>query len=215
MGKFERDFKDVEMRFPKLSYSWNSKLRCWIIRGDLDIIDIDGIFWMTFNVVIGVPEKYPHCVPIVIENSKIIPRETDWHISSEGICCIDIGHNLIAMSKRGIHIFSFFIEKIYPYFANQVYKIERKEYAGKEYLHHFDGVIQYYIEEHNLPTIDCITIMLERIVLNSKIGRNENCPCLSGKKTKKCHINSIEIIKSLGKNLIEKDLSNIKAKMIS
>lgn len=209
MKKFERDFKEVKNRFPKLSYFWNSELKWWVIRGDIDICDIKGIYWNTFNVSIGVPTSYPNCVPIVIENSNLIPREIEWHISPEGICCIDIGHNLIAMSKRGINIFSFIKEKVYPYLANQIFKLENKKYAGEEYLHHFDGVIQYYNEDHKLPTIDSIIVMLERI-MSSKIGRNESCPCRSGKKVKECHIDNIKVIASLGKEKLSEDLKRLK-----
>ena len=212
-SKFEKDFLKVGEFFPKLSYFWNSKSRLWIIKGDIDICDTEGEYWETYNIIIGIPENYPHCVPIVLEKSDLIPRNIDWHISKEGVCCIDIGHNLIAMSKRGINIFSFIREKIYPYLANQVYKIERKVYAGKEYLHHFDGVIQYYMEEHNLSTIDSIISILDRIVLNNKIGRNENCPCGSGEKTKDCHLESIYELKSIGKEKLKEDLKLLKEKL--
>ncbi len=208
-SKFERDFVAVEECFPKLSYFWNTKLRCWIIKGDIDICDIKGIYWNTFNISVGIPASYPNCVPIVIENSNLIPREADWHISPEGICCIDIEHNLIAMSKRGINILSFIKEKVYPFFANQIFKLKKNKYAGEEYLHHFDGVIQYYNEEHKLPTIESIILILERIIAPSKIGRNENCPCKSGKKTKDCHIDNIEILTSLGKEKLIDDLKRL------
>lgn len=36
------------------------------------------------------------------------------------------------------------VNKIYSYFANQLYKLQNHKYAGKEYLHNVEGVIQFY-----------------------------------------------------------------------
>lgn len=208
-SKFAQDFKEVEDRFPKLSYFWSSKLKHWVISGELDICDVKGDYWNTFSITIGIPQSYPNCIPCVIENSTLIPRDIDWHISQEGACCVDIEHNLIAMSKRGINIYSFINEKVYPYFANQIFKMEEKNYAGEEYAHHLDGIIQYYIEDHNLTDIDTVILMLEAIVANTNIGRNKKCPCKSDKKVKDCHLDSIETIKSLGKERVQKDVEEI------
>lgn len=210
-SKFERDYVTVEEFFPKLSYFWNSKLRHWIIKGDLDICDTKGDYWETFNIIIVVPQNYPNCIPVVIENSELIPRDIDWHISKGGACCIDIEHNLIAMSKRGININSFIREKIYPYFANQRYKFSKEKYAGKEYAHHLDGVIQYYIEDLYLISPEIIIHFLERILSKNLIGRNNKCPCGSGKKIKECHLDQIDTIKSLGNKKIERDLIEIRS----
>lgn len=214
-SKFEKDFLFVQEFFPKLSYFWNSKSKHWIITGDLDICDTEGNYWETFNIIIGIPQNYPHCIPIVVENSTIIHRDIDWHISQEGVCCVDIEYNLIVMSRRGININSFIRDKVYPYFANQIYKLSEHKYAGKEYAHHFDGVIQYYIEDLNLMSEEITIRFLERILSNYFMGPNNKCPCGSEKKIKECHLESIETIKSIGKKRIEKDLINLRARKLS
>lgn len=211
-SKFEKDYIKVEESFPKLSYKWNSESRFWVISGDLDICDIEGKYLDTFNIIIGIPQNYPNCIPIVVEKSTIIPRDIDWHISNEGLCCIDIEHNLIAMSKKGININLFIREKVYPYFANQLYKLSEGKYAGKEYSHHFDGIIEYYIEYLNLISIDTTIHFLERILSNSFVGRNNKCPCGSEKLIKDCHLDQIKTIKSIGKNKLQKDLVDLKTR---
>lgn len=207
---FEKDFAEVEDRFPKLKYLWSAQHKTWIIVGELDICDTEGVYWNTFNIAISVSQGYPYCIPVLIEISEIIPRDIDWHISSEGLCCIDVSHNLIAMSKIGINICKFISDKIYPYFANQLYKLTVNKYAGKEYAHHLDGVIQYYIEDHLLPNKHAVISLLEKIVMKSRIGRNDKCPCGSGKKVKHCHRQSIETIKTLGMERVKTDLENIR-----
>jgi hypothetical protein len=214
-SKFEKDFLAVDEYFPKLSFCWNLKSKHWIITGDLDICDTEGNYWNTFNISIFVPHTYPHCVPIVKENSALIKREDDWHISQEGICCLDIEHNLIVMSRRGIEIGSFIRDKVYPYFANQLYKLSENTYAGKEYSHHFEGILQYYVEDLNLLSEELTIRFLERIISHTFVGRNDKCPCGSTKKIKECHLESIEKIKDLGKTRIKKDLETLKSKMLS
>jgi hypothetical protein len=208
---FEKDFLAVEDRFPKLKYFRSNKFKGWIVTGELDICDIEGIYWDTFDIIMLVPKGYPYCVPILFEKSKIIPRDVDWHISNEGACCYDIDHNLIALSKKGIYMPDFIAEKIYSYFANQLYKISEKKYAGQEYAHYLEGTIQYYEEEHKLLSEHTIVLFLERIISSIKIGRNDDCPCGSGLKVKRCHFNSIKIIKSLGSAKIKNDIESIKA----
>ncbi|MBU1762081.1 MAG: SEC-C domain-containing protein, partial [Bacteroidetes bacterium] len=163
----------------------------------------------TFNIGIAVPQSYPHCIPVIIERTEIIPRDIDWHISQEGLCCVDVSPNLIAMSKKGIHIYDFIKRKIYPYFANQIYKLSENKYAGKEYAHHIEGIIQYYVEDLYISDEKTILLILQRLISSPHIGRNEKCPCGSEKKIKNCHQLSVETIKSFGEERIKSDLSNI------
>lgn len=206
---FERDFVVAKERFPKLDYGWNAKIKMWVITGELDICDVEGMYWNTFQITMLVPRGYPYCIPIVAERSTIIPRDINWHISPEGICCLDITHNLKAMSKLGIKLTSFISEKVYTYFANQLYKLEENKYAGDEYAHHLDGVIQYYIETHQLQDKRAIVAMLQKITSKTNIGRNAPCPCGNGKKIKYCHQSSIDTLKSLGNERLSFDLKHI------
>ncbi|MEL1248384.1 SEC-C domain-containing protein [Flavobacterium helocola] len=210
ISQFERDFIKVNESFPLLNYSWNNKSKSWVIKGDLDICDVKGVYWNTFNIAIVVPEGYPFCVPMVFEISQILPRDKDWHISDEGICCIDIEHNLIVMSRKGIQMNDFIEKKIYPYFANQLYKLEKHKYAGEEYGHETEGIIQYYNENLKIQSLDSIIVFIEIIIKNNDLTRNRLCPCNSGKKIKKCHETSIELIKTLGKVKILDDLKKLK-----
>lgn len=214
-SQFERDFEVVQDRFPKLRYSWSEKMKSWIIAGELDICDTKGIYWDTFDIFILVPKAYPYCVPLLIENSEIIPRDIDWHITSKGFCCYDVDHNLTVMSKKGINLSIFIAEKIYSYFANQLFKLKENKYAGSEYAHHLQGVIQYYIEQHQLNNETTVINLLTAIATKTSISRNELCPCGSNLKVKNCHLKSIEDIKTLGQKRIRFDLDNITNLVIS
>lgn len=206
---FERDFVAVKDYFPRLNYSWSKDHKVWIVLGELDICDVKGDYWNTFDIAIIVPESYPYCVPQLIEKSKLIPRDIDWHISDDGICCLDVDNALIAKSRLGINIKDFIAEKVYPFFANQLYKMEEEHYAGGEYKHLTPGVIQYYLEELKIPTESNIVVFLKMILSKADLTRNKLCPCCSGRKIKHCHEKAIETIKSLGREKIASDLKKI------
>lgn len=210
ISQFERDFVEVKDSFPKLDYRWDIKSKAWIISGELDICDVKGDYWNTFNIAVFVPQAYPYCVPHVFERSKITPRDVDWHISNEGLCCVDSDNALLASSRIGINIKKFIEEKVYSFFANQLYKLIEDEYAGAEYKHHTEGVIQYYLEELNIPTPENILIFLKKILNKRDLTRNRICPCNSGEKIKNCHEKAIATIKSIGRGKIIKDFESIK-----
>lgn len=212
-SQFDRDFVAVKECFPKLSYGWNKEHKTWVISGELDICDVKGNYWNTFNIAILVSETYPNCVPLVLERSEIIPRDIDWHVSKDGQCCVDAENALLAMSRRGINISNFIAEKAYPFFANQLYKLQENKYAGEEYKHHTDGVIQYYLEELKIPSSDHIIFFLEMILNKADLTRNRMCPCNSGEKIKNCHEKEIETIKSIGREKLTNDLKKIKKKL--
>ena len=204
---FVRDFKETAERFPKISYTFDDTQRFWTITGELDICDVKGNYWGTFDIRIIVPQAYPYCIPLVQEVSNIIPRDIDWHIDESGFCCLDIDHRLIHMSRRGIRLTSFIANKIYPYFANQLYKLESGNYAGSEYAHHFPGVVQFYEEDLKLDPVQA-TVFLERLVSRMPVGRNEKCLCSSGLKLKCCHIESFRYLKDLRLDKLKEDLVN-------
>lgn len=200
----------VQLRdvFPKIALVRRKHPKFWILAGEIDIFDTEQRYCGSFTVIIYVPKSYPHCEVIVQETSQLIPREADWHISKEGFCCLDIDHKLIQQSKMGIHITTFMLEKVYPYFANQLFKLEHKQYAGSEYKHAFDGVAQYYKEDLDLKPQQAIYI-LEKMLTNG-IGRNDRCPCGSTKKYKHCHWKILEPLQWIGKGRLAEDLEGFK-----
>jgi len=208
-SQFERDFKNAKILFPKLVYTYNTEHGMWCITGQLDICDVKGVYWDTFDIILVVPKSYPYCIPLLMETSKLIPREIDWHISPEGFCCMDVEHNLIAMSKRGINLANFIKDKVYSFFANQLYKLETQHYAGAEYEHHVAGVLQYYREKHNISKAETVLIFLDNVLSKTGIGRNEPCPCGSGHKIKNCHLEAIDTMKLLGDQKLKRDKENI------
>ena len=202
----KEDIEKVKDRFPKLRFSKLKEKGFWALNGDLDICDATGQYWDTFNICILIPDTYPHCTPLVFEISTIIPRVIDRHISEDGECCLDIPHQLLLLSKKGIKLHEFIANKVYSYFANQLYFRERGYYAGEEYAHHFKGIAEFYAQELKINSAALAISFINRILSNQINGRNERCPCRSGIKYKYCHKSSIDSLQIIGPDRLRADL---------
>lgn len=206
----ETDLKEVSEIFPKLKYFWNAKSETWFLKGELDICDDAANYWGTYEITILIPRGYPFCIPLVKEDSTKIPREDYRHISKEGYCCLDIEHNLLHMSRKGILVVDFIRQKVYPYFANQLYYDKHGYYAGEEYAHHFAGVKQFYMESLGLIDNNSTIAILNFSLSKPHRERNAKCPCGSQKKFKYCHLESVVFLSTLGRERLLKDLEFFK-----
>lgn len=189
------DLAKVSELCPKLKYYTNDKGR--VLKGDLDICDVKGQYWDTFEIGILIPLNYPYGVPIVAELSTKIPRIDDRHISKHGFCCVEIDHELQFLAKKGLSLFDFISEKVYPYFANQLYYEKEGHYAKHEHKHGFDGVRVFYAEKLNIQDYATAIKFLDSILNGRLPSRNDECFCCSGKKIKHCHYESLNFLRSI------------------
>ncbi|WP_278020841.1 hypothetical protein [Flavobacterium ginsengisoli] len=114
-SKLKSDIEQFVQLYPMFSLmkSDNENLE---LKGLVDIVDTFGNYWDNYEIKIVVPfHKYPNIIPLVYESSNKIDREDDWHISTDGECCLDITHNLILLQKKGIDLISFYQKKVYPF----------------------------------------------------------------------------------------------------
>lgn len=206
-NSLDKDITSFLNTYPKFKYYERQKKKCSIIKGEIDICDVDGNYWNSFKIEIYIEKlKYPYCVPIIKETSRKIKRDDEWHISKDGFCCLDIDHELEYMSKSGIKIISFYQEKVYPFFTNALYKMKNGSYANEEYKHHFDGVVQFYYQKLKLKDVSIIKKILTSVLNNDIPGRNQYCVCGEEIKIKNCHLSTINFLKSLSKERIRKDM---------
>jgi ubiquitin-protein ligase len=202
---FENDFKEVTRYFPKLKYRKIENEKMWVVFGELEISDQVDDYWGTFDIEIELPNSYPYCVPLVKEISKVIKRDGDWHIDDDGYCCLDIEHKMLLLKKRGVNLTNFIKNKVYPYFANQIYKKNKGNYAAGEYLHNFEGVQQFYREELNIGRVELARNILQGIILKKLPERNEPCFC-GERKFKSCHVKCVDFLRSMPLGRLKTDL---------
>ena len=107
----------------------------------------------------------------------------DLHVSSDdGMCCLGIKYG----DKRNFSIRSFLPELVIPFFYRLSYTekfgiaASRNDLWG-EYSHGEKGRWEYLTEISNFA--------------GQNPGRNDLCPCGSGKKYKKCHLDEVESLK--------------------
>ena len=106
----------------------------------------------------------------------------DLHIYPDGSCCLGIRFS----PERFLTLERFIDELVIPFLYRLSYvdknglPAARKDLWG-EYPHGDDGIRQYMIEMLDMASRD--------------LGRNELCPCGSGRKFKRCHLDDVEALK--------------------
>jgi hypothetical protein len=111
------------------------------------------------------------------------------------------------LQKVGTNILDFIRNKVYPYFANQVYRENAEHYAAGEYKHNFEGVQQFYTEDLGIEGAELAIQILQLIIANQLPGRNE--PCICGKnKFKNCHMESVDLLKLVPVDKLKEDLES-------
>ena len=107
----------------------------------------------------------------------------DLHFYPDGSCCLGIRFS----PERFLTIERFIDELVIPFLYRLSYVDKNGPLAAKrdlwgEYAHGDDGIRQYMNEMLDMASRDP--------------GRNELCPCGSGRKFKRCHLDDVVILKN-------------------
>ncbi|MDW8852588.1 SEC-C metal-binding domain-containing protein [Flavobacterium sp. MMLR14_040] len=213
-SKLDNDIQEVLEMFPKMKLEVENKVK--ILLGEVDIFDGANTYVDSFSIKVIAPSRYPHEFPRLFETGNKFEHIADRHISEDGSCCVCSLQEENLVSQRGITIKSFFLKYVLPYLANQVYFDSQGKWVNGDFEHGDLGIFQYYSELLKLENIAEVIEFLS--VFNvSKIYRNDDCFCGSGKKLKRCHQGTYNIFKGLSKKRREIDLFELKslAKKIS
>ena len=169
------------------------------LKGVIVIRDQNQIYQGEYEVLILIDNKYPNCFPDLIELSNKIPRIEDRHISKDGVACVEIDPKKFLIAQKGILIYDFVKDYCYKYLCGQLYYDKEREWPGKEWRHQEDGIRDFFYEL--FPSCDAISIIkiIEQVATNRLPGRNNDCVCGSLRKLKRCHLDTIEILKSIPK----------------
>ena len=193
-------FKDqalvVNKNFPSLRLITDGELR---IEGEIEISDKSGKKWETFSVEIRPSESFPYRFPLLYEVGGKIPKIPDWHINPDGSCCVDVEPSELIYCKNGITITQYLIEKVFPFFSNQAYRIEEGCYAYGEYPHGDEGIFRYYSTLLRVQTFPEVLRLLSFVIQNDRPSRVSACFCGNGKKFRHCHRDAFDKIKLIDK----------------
>ena len=205
----EKEFTDVKKKYPKLNAPV-IKNDFLIIDGAIDIIDENGKEWENYSVAIFIPDNYPSGTPQLFETGGKIKWDKDWHINSNGSCCLGPRGKEVKLFTAGGELFEWIDACVLPFLANDKHKKETGHYANKEYSHGAKGILEYYQDEWDASDEKSILEKLQ-VIAGQKMGRNQKCFCGSMKKYKHCHEKDEMIYQGIPIRTYRKDLSDIQA----
>lgn len=209
---YNREWQIVKENFPKLKfYTIDDKVRVLILRGEIDLKN-NGKVFDKYNIEIIFPPDYPNHPPLLRETDERIPRIQDRHINkNDGVCCLAPRIALKEFWDANRNIMLFINGLAIPFLANQSYFEKVGEWRNNSYPHQAEGIIEFYKERTNIVDVDILIVMIEKLINNERVGRNDPCFCRSGKKLKKCHEEAYDRLRNgANKEIFEMDMADIK-----
>lgn len=205
---FEEHIPAVIEKYKELSSKHDNGIPS--IFGSLNLTDEHGIIEDTYQIEIKAVQDYPNRFPLVFETSGRIPRNIDWHIfEATGNCCIASQPEEIIFCNSGLTLVSFIDNQVKNYFYSQIFR-NQNGYFLKERSHGSKGWIEFFEETFMTDNIFNIEFGLNQIIKGKKIDRVAMCFCGSGKKYRKCHKKSYDILSKLSLDNIQMFLNALR-----
>lgn len=192
---FKEQATAVLEKYKELSFKNDDGIPC--IFGSLDLTNDEGGIEDFYQIEIKAVPDYPNSFPLVFETGGRIPRNVDWHIfEGKGNCCIASPPEEIIICNSGLTLLSFIDNQVKNYFYSQNFR-NQNGYFLKERSHGSKGWIEFFEETFMTDNIFNIEFGLNQIIEGKKIDRVSMCFCGSGKKYRKCHKKSYDILYKL------------------
>ena len=202
---FEQHLTTAVERYPSLGIVGKSGHQ--YLKGILDIPDGSGAIVASYLVEIKDSPGYPMRFPGAFEVGGDIPVGADTHKGSDNLLCLTVDADEILQCSRGINLVDFIGRVLIPHLAHQHYRRITGHYL-QEYAHFSAGIREFYEELFGTSDYDIWRKIFNSIFAN-KIGRNDPCPCNSGKKYKFCHQIAGEKLKTIGSEQAENDFKEL------
>lgn len=200
---FVNQLDEVIAKYPRLNKHISDNEI--MLKGFIDIIDESGKLWDTYEILIRPSPDFPNKFPILFEIGEKIPKNGDWHIYTDGSCCLTVPPNEVIACKNGISVLTFVEDWVLPYLANQTYRALTGNFVN-EYSHGTLGLVEYYQNLLNTKDKNQIIRLLTFILDNKKPHRTNKCFCGSNQKFRHCHKKAYETIHLIGEELVKSNL---------
>ncbi|WKL43728.1 hypothetical protein [Flavobacterium sp. ZE23DGlu08] len=192
---FEEQVTAVVEKYKELSFKIEDGIPC--VFGAIILADESGSIEDTYQIEIKAVIDYPYSFPLLFETGGRIPRNIDWHIfEKNGNCCIASPPEEYILCNTGIDLLQFIENQVKNYFYSQTFR-NQNGYFLKERPHGSKGWIEFFEETFMTENIFNIEFGLNQILEGKKIDRVSDCFCGSGKKYRKCHKKSYEVLSKL------------------
>ncbi|WP_440434792.1 SEC-C domain-containing protein [Parafilimonas sp.] len=156
------------------------------IHGELELKDANGLLVDSYFIKMQPTPEYPSYFPHVFETNGRIPVNIDWHIYTDGHCCIKSIPEEIFICRKGMTLHQFIQNEVIPYFFNQKYK-ELHGYFLNERSHGDKGNLEFFKDIFQTNDLRTIKTAIELNISKKEYSKVAKCFCGSGKKYSKCH----------------------------
>lgn len=197
---FKQEALEFIKDYPNFDYSENEN-KIPELYGDLKLTDNQGNIIDTYQIKVLCSPNYPSAFPFVYETAGRIPINVDWHVFSDGHCCICSIPEEAIICNNGITLESFIENQVKPYFFNQKYR-EMNGFFLNERSHGQRGNIEFFEDLFRTKDFQKIIQYLLFIKSNEEPDRVSKCFCGSGLKYRNCHKQQFRLIKSLPNALV-------------
>lgn len=203
---FEEDKIATLNAHPGLRYE-GKKEEYYKFTGNYFLVNNVDVLIESFEIAIIVHKSYPNAFPVIALLDEKIDKSDDYHVSEQGIVCIE--HTYIAnkLANEGLRIYDFINYYLPKYFS---WVLVKKLGVGgflQEWAHHDEGTIQIYETLLEMPDKIQIVNFLNNFLNVHKISRNDKCYCGCGKKLKNCHYDAAQFLMNISRKDILKDIA--------
>ena len=188
----------VAENFPPLAFRVDDRRQIVYLEGPLAIHLECGIDTSIENRLVF-PWTYPQSEPVAYDAARRFKPYSgkdirDRHLCNDGQCCLWLPP-LSPWSPSDPNALRDFIDQLIVFWDRQLIYDDNGRWPGPAYDHDVRGYLQFIHGE--LKDDARLTEALAPLVLGRlSVGRNENCPCGSKRKFKRCHLPSVENLRS-------------------
>lgn len=194
IARLAHDRALVLREYPTLSYRIDEDAGLVYLEGTLVYRSACGIP-TEVPVRVDFPRDYPHYEPRALDVAGLFEHSLDRHFATDdGQCCLWLPPKSRWDASDPDTLLTFLDEVVVFFHRQLVYDAGGQvEWPGPQYGHRIDGYEQWITEEFN--DAQALRIFIPILKAHLKIGRNDKCPCGSGRKFKKCHNEKVEQIR--------------------
>jgi SEC-C motif len=194
IARLAHDRTLVEREYPTLGYRIDDEAGSVHLEGTLVYRAACGIP-TAVPVRIDFPFDYPRREPRALDVARLFEHSLDRHFATDdGVCCLWLPPKSRWDASDPDTLLTFLDEVVVFFHRQLVYDAGgQAEWPGPQYGHRIDGYEQWIAEEFGDE--QALSAFIPILNAHVKVGRNEKCPCGSGRKFKKCHNEKIEQIR--------------------
>jgi hypothetical protein len=140
----------------------------------------------TFDIEMSVPDGFPKTPPTVIETSRRIPRDGNFHVNEDGSLCLGSELTIRLHLSRSPTLVGFVRTCLVPYLYAVSYAIEHGRFPWDELAHGTAGMLSDYRGLFRVSSDDQVLAALELLSMKRSVANKKPCACGCGQRLGRC-----------------------------